>query len=751
LTSTNVTCTPADYCADVTEIPQVECEALAALYDSTDGPGWTDNSGWLLTDTPCSWFGILCSPPGHVSHIDLGNNNLAGSIPSQLGNLPGLDFLQLGYNHIEGSIPPQLGNLSNLTSLSVHDNNLGGPIPPELGSLPALERLVLSENQLTGNIPVELGSLANLTELYLHDNQLDGSIPAELGDLSGLQYLYLRDNTLNGPIPSELGGLSQLEYLILSGNQLDGAVPSSLGNLQSLRVLTLYTNMLSGGLPEELGILPNLGTLRVDNNAALNGPVPAGYASLDLSLFYFDNTDLCEPDDPAFQSWLEGIAAQGEDKLRRTSVICPSDPNDQDGDGVFYDNAPTDYNPDQSDLDGDGVGDVADPCPADLSDTCNDQNSAAVSVGTTGGTLDTPSGAVNMTIPAGALSADTSMSITDNGSGFALTTDSGQATAVFGVIIGPPGTAFAQPVTIRFQWDDVDDDGIVDSVGVQEAQLFIAKDGVTITGTCSDESPPDGVYPDCDMAANYLEIQVSSLSEFAVAVLPGQMTGPSGPVQTGTAAEVRVDFFDIQEAHNLTWDWGDGAIESKIDFVGNPVIHSHAYQVPGIYTLELIIAEDTDDERTLSYQYIVVYDPEGGFVTGGGWIWSPQGAYHPDPALAGKAIFGFVSKYRKGATEPIGNTEFQFQTGELSFHSTSYDWLVVNKADSRAQFKGLGPINGEGEYKFMLWAGDGSGPDGADTFRIKIWWEDADGEHVVYDNGTDQAIAGGSIEVHMQK
>jgi hypothetical protein len=253
------------------------------------------------------------------------------------------------------------------------------------------------------------------------------------------------------------------------------------------------------------------------------------------------------------------------------------------------------------------------------------------------------------------------------------------------------------------------------------------------------------------MAANYLEIQVSSLSEFAVAVLPGQISGPSGPVQIGTPPEVRVDFFDIQEAHNLTWDWSDGAMESKIDFVGNPVIHSHACQIPGIYTLELIIAEDTGDERSLSYQYILVYEPEGGFVTGGGWIWSPQGAYHPDPTLAGKATFGFVSKYRKGAKEPIGNTEFQFEAGELNFHSAGYEWLVVNKGDSRAQFKGVGTINGEGEYKFMLWAGDGTGAEGADTFRIKIWWEDAEGEQVVYDNGTDQAIAGGSIEVHVQK
>jgi len=50
-------------------------------------------------------------------------------------------------------------------------------------------------------------------------------------------------------------------------------------------------------------------------------------------------------------------------------------------------------------------------------------------------------------------------------------------------------------------------------------------------------------------------------------------------------------------------------------------------------------------------------------------------------------------------------------------------------------------------FKFMLWATDD--PDG-DTFRIKIWYE-VDGEEVeylVYDNGFDQPIGGGSIIVH---
>lgn len=147
----------------------------------------------------------------------------------------------------------------------------------------------------------------------------------------------------------------------------------------------------------------------------------------------------------------------------------------------------------------------------------------------------------------------------------------------------------------------------------------------------------------------------------------------------------------------------------------------------------------------------VVYDPSAGFVTGGGWIDSPQGAYAPDPSLAGKAAFGFVSKYKKGAEVPEGNTQFAFRIADLNFHSTDYQWLVV--ARSKAKFKGTGTINGQGSYGFMITATDG-GADGPDTFRIRIW--DLTTSAVLYDNqmGDDQygeaadAIEGGSIVVH---
>ena len=142
----------------------------------------------------------------------------------------------------------------------------------------------------------------------------------------------------------------------------------------------------------------------------------------------------------------------------------------------------------------------------------------------------------------------------------------------------------------------------------------------------------------------------------------------------------------------------------------------------------------------------MIYDPSGGFVTGGGWINSPVGAYKLDENLTGKATFGFVSKYKKGASVPEGNTEFQFKAGGLNFHSDSYDWLVVT-GSNYARFKGTGAINGQGGYKFMIWAGDGS----PDTFRIKIWVEEDGVETVIYDNGSDQVIGGGSIVVKKGK
>jgi hypothetical protein len=188
----------------------------------------------------------------------------------------------------------------------------------------------------------------------------------------------------------------------------------------------------------------------------------------------------------------------------------------------------------------------------------------------------------------------------------------------------------------------------------------------------------------------------------------------------------------------LSYQWSSDETGGAFSSVAVDDPDYTAGSTAGIFELSLTVTDpgnlsDTDPAM------LVVYDPSGGFVTGGGWIDSPAGAC---PVFCndatGKANFGFVAKYKKGANVPDGQTEFQFKAGDLNFHSSSYEWLVV--AGNKAQFRGEGTINGEGSYTFMIWADD----DDPDTFRIHIWGDTG----TAYDNGSQQALGGGSIKVH---
>jgi hypothetical protein len=161
--------------------------------------------------------------------------------------------------------------------------------------------------------------------------------------------------------------------------------------------------------------------------------------------------------------------------------------------------------------------------------------------------------------------------------------------------------------------------------------------------------------------------------------------------------------------------------------------------------------------------WIVVYDASAGYVTGGGWLNVDSQSYCTVCGVqTGRANFGFNSQYKKGATVPTGETEFNFSDGNMNFHSTAYTWLVVS--GYKAQYKGTGTINGSGNYEFTLTAYDGdiNGGGGVDRFRIRI--TGANNGAVVFDNRyrnsggglepTDmdtadpEAISGGSIVIH---
>ncbi|RPI90039.1 MAG: hypothetical protein EHM40_19395, partial [Chloroflexi bacterium] len=293
-------------CADVTEIPQAECEALAALYNSTNGAGWTNHTDWLETGTPCSWYGVWCSPPGsnrHVTSLHLSANNLVGNIPASIDDLPGLQYFTADNNQLSGTLPPEIGTLTSLVGLSLSNNNITGPIPSEFGSLTNLQSLWLNSNSLTGPIPEALGYMTSIAWLVLSDNELTGAIPSSLGDLANLNNLDISTTNISGQIPASLGVLSNLQGLQLSDTQLSGSIPGELGGLTSLRGLSLYNTQLTGNVPSEIGQLINLESLQL-GNTLMAGEIPVSITSLTKLAYLTLNCGLTSTD-PAVIAFLD--------------------------------------------------------------------------------------------------------------------------------------------------------------------------------------------------------------------------------------------------------------------------------------------------------------------------------------------------------------------------------------------------------------------------------------------------------------
>jgi hypothetical protein len=264
-----------------------------------------------------------------------------------------------------------------------------------------------------------------------------------------------------------------------------------------------------------------------------------------------------------------------------------------------------------------------------------------------------------------------------------------------------------------------------------------------------------------DTGQTTFALEVNNVSPEVLAI-----AGPAAPVSIN---DLLIDFTGVftdpevanDLLHTCTVDYGDGAGAQPGTVSGDTCSGSHSYDEAGVYAVAMTVTDKDGGSGSSEPQYVVVYDPDGGFVTGGGWIDSPSGAYASDPSLTGRATFGFVSKYKKGASRPGGNTEFQFRAAGLHFHSDSYDWLVVS--DHRAMYKGTGTLSGSGDYGFLLAAIDAELANDADTdlFRIKIWDKDND-DAIIYDNqvacsdtGDDAEpcteIGGGSIVIHKGK
>ncbi len=263
-----------------------------------------------------------------------------------------------------------------------------------------------------------------------------------------------------------------------------------------------------------------------------------------------------------------------------------------------------------------------------------------------------------------------------------------------------------------------------------------------------------------DFAARTIYATISSFSPFVLAQVRkatiDPIVGPDHAIAAGTSVSLSADFTDPNPAdvHTAVWTWGDGTtspgVISESDGYGTASA-THVYKSAGMYTVSLSLTDNTIDGGAASatWQFVVVYDPEAGFVTGGGWIVSPAGALTSDAKAEGKATFDFVSRYRYGTTAPAGSIQFDLHASGFDFHGSSQEWLVIT--GSSARISGRGAVNGKGDYFFLLTAIDGG--TGGDTFRLKVF--SANGE-VLYDNNRGAAdnadpstvFGGGSIVIH---
>ncbi|KAM6565678.1 hypothetical protein CsatA_024806 [Cannabis sativa] len=337
----------------------------------------------------CEWIGIQCSNHSghaHVTKLDLslptfGHSNaeypeyhlLRGNISSSLFNLKYLNHLDLSHIFFDDNvIPTFLGSLTKLRYLNLSSTSLVGEIPPHIGNLSSLEYLDLSNNllkpkslnwvshlsslrvlDLSGtnmslandwvhavvNLPHFMTNLilsdcnlpaadvvvssspsqslvinsskflsvldvsenhlsqsifqwvfkynTSLVHLDLSFCQLEGSIPTKgFENMASLAYLDLSVNFFQGIIPESFGELISLKDLHLNYNDLDGFHPKSFTNMTAITYLDLSENQLNGYIPEAFGSMIALTHLDLTENHLI-GIIPKSLGNL-ISLKYLD-------------------------------------------------------------------------------------------------------------------------------------------------------------------------------------------------------------------------------------------------------------------------------------------------------------------------------------------------------------------------------------------------------------------------------------------------------------------------------
>ncbi|KAL4271556.1 hypothetical protein GQ457_13G005150 [Hibiscus cannabinus] len=242
-----------------------------------------------------------------LTHLNLTNSDLSGSVPQEISHLSKLVSLDLSSNQylylenhaMKRSIqnmttlrelwlngvdmsrvdPHSLANLSSsLVSLNLDSCNLGGTnggeFPVHIFQLPNLQSIQLGYNPMRGHFP-KSNWTAPLKFLEVVSTGFSGGLPVSIGGLKLLEDLFVE---VTGELPDSIGNLVSLKSLTLFGS-FTGSIPASIGNLTQITDISLSSGNFTGELPFSLGKLEHLTSLHLDLNH-LTGQIPNAFSNL---------------------------------------------------------------------------------------------------------------------------------------------------------------------------------------------------------------------------------------------------------------------------------------------------------------------------------------------------------------------------------------------------------------------------------------------------------------------------------------
>jgi hypothetical protein len=310
-----------------------EKQSLEAMYNQTNGEKWTNNDGWMTESDQCQWHGISCDDEGHVTSIDLRDNNLEGQFPVYtrnidpwgnpildnlwesskygLANLQGLKTLDLSNNKLTGTIDYlPLYNLHSLTHFDVSGNQLSGEVDAlvapsltyadfssnnftsmrrfqkyKVSPLQTLRDCDVSNNAIKEDANALLENIPpNMVQFITSNNQIYGNLPASLNNLQKLRQFNMASNALSGALPGFTESFATLQKLDLSNQDqtsgFTGSIPENIWRSLSLKILNLAGNKLTGTVPALVGNLAVLEEFDLSDNR-LNSSLPSELGMLD--------------------------------------------------------------------------------------------------------------------------------------------------------------------------------------------------------------------------------------------------------------------------------------------------------------------------------------------------------------------------------------------------------------------------------------------------------------------------------------